>query len=207
MFKNLKISKKAMEWSVLFGLLCALIWSVADFNVSCEQLRHNCLRLHIVANSDSAADQELKLKIRDEILAESNILFEKDTNLQKAIKTCEKSLPELEKIANKVIKENGFNYTAQVKIGDAFFETREYEDFTLPAGTYKSLIINVGKAKGKNWWCVIFPQVCIPAAGEVKLSQSVGKSGVRVAENPQNYEIRFKTVEIYESIKHFLKGE
>lgn len=206
MIKNLKITKRALEWSVLFGLLCAVFWSFADFNVSCEELRHNVLRLHIVANSDTAEDQELKLKIRDRILSESGNLFEKDTDLASALETCQNSLDKLEEIANEVIKENGFNYTAEVEIGTAFFENREYEDFTLPAGNYESLIINVGKAEGKNWWCVIFPQVCIPAAGEARLSDSVGNGGVEVAENPQNYELRFKTVEIYESIKHFFEN-
>lgn len=206
MFKNFKISKKALEWAVIFGFLCSVFLSFADFNVSCEQLRKNILRLHIVANSDSKADQELKLKIRDAILKESSDLFSVDNDLDSAIITAKENLPKFKKIADNVIKENGFLYESQTKIGTAYFETREYEDFTLPAGNYESLIINVGKAEGKNWWCVIFPQVCIPAAAEQDLSKSVGEEGVTVAENPQKYVFRFKTVELYEDIKHFLFG-
>lgn len=203
-FKGFKVSKKALEMSVLFGLLCAIFLSFANFNASCDELRQNVLRLHIIANSNSPEDQALKLKIRDRILAESGSLFEADHDLASALKTAKASLWRLQKIANEVIKENGFDYTATASIGTAFFETREYDDFTLPAGDYESLIINVGKAGGKNWWCVIFPQVCIPTAKDAKLSDSVGESGVKVAENPKKYVMRFKTVEIYENIKHLL---
>lgn len=205
MVKNLKISKKALEWSVFFGLLCAVFLSFADFNASCEELRHNVLRLHIVANSDSAADQELKLKIRDEILNLSGDLFDNGTDLDRAIDTVNENLATLEDTANRVIEENGFSYKAKVRLGDAYFDTRVYDTFTLPAGTYKSLIIDVGSAQGKNWWCVIFPQVCIPAATERDLSVSVGDRGTEIAENPQKYVMKFKTVEIYESIKHYFE--
>lgn len=202
--KNFTISKKALEMSVLFGLLCAVFISFADFDASCDELRNNVLRLHIIANSDSAEDQALKLKIRDRILSESGNLFEGDNNLDSAITTAKGTLEKFEAIANEVIKENGFGYGAKARIGTAYFETRVYDEFTLPAGNYESLIINVGESRGKNWWCVIFPQVCIPAAGDAKLSDSVGESGVKVAENPRKYVMRFKTVEIYEDIKHLL---
>ncbi len=205
MLKNFKISKRGVELAVLFGMLCAVFCSFANFNASCEELRENVLRLHIIANSDSKADQELKLKIRDEILKTSNNLFETDTNLENAISTCQNSLDDFKKIAQRVAEENGFQYDINVKIGTAYFETREYESFTLPAGNYESLIIQIGEAKGKNWWCVIFPQVCIPAATEAHLSDSVGQRGTEIAQNPQKYVMKFKTVEIYENIKHYFE--
>lgn len=203
MFKKLNISRNALELSLLFGFLCAVFLSFADFDASCETLRHNCLRLHIIANSDSDADQQLKLKIRDAILETSGELFSDNRDLESAKKETEKNLAKFEKIANDVISESGFNYTATANLGTAFFENREYENFTLPAGNYESLIINIGKAEGKNWWCIIFPQVCVPTNRDASLSDSVDESGVKVAENPQTYEIRFKTVEIYEKIKRF----
>lgn len=206
MVKNLKFSRKALEWAVIFGFLCSVFLMLADFNVSCEQLRQNILRLHIVANSDSKADQELKLKIRDALLEESGNLFETDNKLDDAIVTAKENLPLFNEIANRVAKENGFSYTCTAQIGKAYFENREYDDFTLPAGNYESLIIKIGKAEGKNWWCVIFPQVCVPAAADGELSKSVGEEGVNVAENPKQFVIGFKTVEIYEDIKHFLFG-
>ncbi len=202
---KLNISKKAMEWAIIFGFICSAFWSFADFDASCEELRHNVLRLHIVANSDSPDDQKLKLKIRDEILKQSEELFSADCDLKTATETARNNLSRFEKIANGVIKENGFSYTANANIGTAFFETRVYDDFTLPGGNYQSLIINIGEARGKNWWCVVFPGVCLPT-GDSELAESVNEKGVKIAEDADNYIIRFKTVEIYEKIKEWVSG-
>lgn len=204
MLSKIKISTKAFNLAVFFGLLCAVFLSFADFNASCEDLRTNVLRLHIIANSDSQEDQELKLKIRDRILDESGDLFEGITNIDEAISVANENIELYCSIANKVITENGFKYKAEAYIGDSYFETREYENFTLPAGIYKSLIVSVGEAKGKNWWCVIFPEVCLPAAA-ADLSDTVNKENAEIAEQPQKYIMRFKAVEIYENIKKLIK--
>ena len=205
MRKKFKISEKALSFSLFFGLLCAVFLSFADFDASCEDIRGNVLRLHIIANSDSKEDQNLKLKIRDKILEESPQLFNDAENLETAIQNTTLNLKKIEDTANSVIKENGFSYTAKARIGDSFFETREYDTFTLPAGTYKSLIIDIGKGEGKNWWCVIFPEICLPSAGEISLSKTVGKDGVCIAETPNRYILRFKVIEIYEEIKNLFK--
>lgn len=202
---KINISKKAFEWAVIFGFLCSVFCSFADFDASCEELRHGVLRLHIVANSDSSADQNLKLEIRDRILEMSDTLFETDSNLDSAIETAKQNLLIYEKTANEVIKQLGFSYPAKAKIGKAFFDTRVYDDFTLPSGYYDSLIIELGEAKGKNWWCVIFPSICLPTDNDASLSDSVGKKGTKIAENSNNYIIRFKAVEIYQKIKRKFK--
>lgn len=201
---KLKISKKALSFALMFGLICSVFWSFADFNASCEELRQNVLRLHIKANSDSKEDQELKYKIRDAVLEESQNLFENQTNLEEAIKKANSSISQYEEIANRVIRENGFSYKAEAKIGEAFFNTRIYDDFTLPSGIYESLIIDIGKSEGKNWWCVIFPSVCVPTENAETLRESVGEESVQIAENPTPYKIRFKTVELYEKLKNWL---
>lgn len=199
-----KISKKAFELALIFGFICSVFWSMASFDASCEELRDNVLRLHIIANSDSQADQELKLKIRDAVLAQSDALFEESANLNSALEKAEENLLVYEKIANRVIAEEGLNYKATAKIGKTFFETREYDDFTLPAGEYDALILEIGEARGKNWWCVIFPSVCVPTQ-KADLKDSVGQKSAKIAENPRPYKIRFKSVEIYEKIKRKLK--
>ncbi|MBR2039906.1 MAG: stage II sporulation protein R [Clostridia bacterium] len=200
-----KISKKAFEWALVFGFICSVFWSMASFDANCEELRDNVLRLHIVANSDSKADQELKLKIRDEILKKSETLFEKSTDLNSALQKAEENLENYEQIANRVIKEQGFNYSATAKIGKRFFETRVYDDFTLPAGEYDALIVELGEGVGKNWWCVIFPGVCVPTEKGASLKDSVGEKSAKIAENPKPYKMRFKSVEIYEKIKRKFK--
>lgn len=202
--KFLNITRKSAEWAVLFGLLCAVTLSFAHFNAACEDLRQNVLRLHIIANSDSEADQQLKLVVRDRILSEAGDIFKKDTELENAIYTAQSSLDVFEDIANRVISEYDFKYKAKALIGDSYFETREYEDFTLPAGTYKSLIVKLGKGEGKNWWCVVFPAVCVPAARGCDLSDSASRESAAIAEQPQRYIMRFKTVEWYEDLKKIL---
>jgi stage II sporulation protein R len=204
MLNKFKISSKAFNLAILFGLLCAVFLSFADFNASCDDLRANVLRLHIIANSDSSEDQELKLKIRDSILNESVDLFDGITDIDNAVLKAEQNADYYCEIANRVIKENGYDYKAKATVGYSYFETREYEDFTLPAGNYKSLIISLGKAKGKNWWCVIFPEVCIPAA-TADLSDTVTEESSHIAEQPQRYIMRFKIAEIYENIKNLIK--
>jgi len=205
MFESFKVSAKALRYSLLFGLMCAVFLSFSDFNAGCEDLRHNILRLHIIANSDSVEDQALKLKIRDRILNESGDIFALSESVDDAVTVAEEQLPALEKIANEVIAEEGFDYDAKASVGDGFFETRVYDEFTLPAGRYKSLIINVGESKGKNWWCVIFPEICLPAASDRELSDTVNEDGVRIAEDSDRYILRFKVIEIYEDIKNWLK--
>lgn len=196
--------KRRIEFSLLFGLICAMLLSMTHFNGLCNDLRQNVLRLHIIANSDSVADQELKLKIRDEILLKTGELFCNVTDLKQAEKEVAASLENFENIANQVIKENGFDYKASACLGDSYFETRHYDNFSLPAGNYRSLIINLGEGKGKNWWCVVFPAVCIPAATDSDLTQSVSEDSANIAKQSDRYIIRFKTVEIFEKIKKLI---
>lgn len=200
-------SRRAAELSAVVGLLCAIFASFAHFEAACDDLRQNVLRLHIIANSDSEADQTVKLLVRDKILEESSDIFAGETNLKKAEEQAAERLNDFCETAERVLSENGFSYGASAEIGDSYFETREYEDFTLPAGNYRSLIIRLGEAKGKNWWCVIFPAVCIPAASDASLSDSTSNTSAEIAEHPQKYVMRFKTVEIYEDLKKFLNGK
>lgn len=195
---------KRIKLSILFGLISAMLLSVSHFNVLCDDLRENVLRLHIIANSDSVADQNLKILIRDEILNETSDLFLNVTDLEDAKQKVGTSLNEFEEIAKRVIVENGFNYDAVAYVEEKYFDTRVYDEFTLPAGYYPSLVIELGKAEGKNWWCVVFPTVCIPAASKGDLSDSVKQESANIAKQGSRYIMRFKTVEIYEKIKNFI---
>lgn len=203
---NKKFSSKTVLRLALFcGLLCAIFVSFAQFNAACDDLRTNVLRLHIIANSDSEPDQELKLKIRDKLLEDSGELFEESEDINSAVLKAEGSIEKIEQTANEVIKANGFLYSAKAEVADSYFETREYDDFTLPAGTYKSLIITLGEGEGKNWWCVVFPEICLPAATDRELGDVTRRQSAYIAENPSRYKIAFKSVEIYEDIKKLFK--
>ncbi len=196
--------QRNVEIGVLIGLICAVVLSFSGFDNACDNIRQNVLRLHILANSDSEADQEIKLKIRDEILKTTDI-FEQCTDLSSAVLVAEQQKELIEQAARKVLKENGFDYNVSVEIGESYFSTREYDDFTLPAGTYKSVIVKLGEAKGKNFWCVLFPAVCVPSATKHNLSESVSEKASEIAENPDGYIMRFKAIEWYESVKNRLK--
>ena len=193
------------ELALFTGLLFAVFTSFARFDAACDDLRQNVLRLHIIANSNSEADQAVKLLVRDRILSETTDIFSGAAGLADAEKKAAERLGDIAEYAAETLEENGFGYGATAEIGNSYFETREYETFTLPAGNYRSLIIRLGKAEGKNWWCVVFPAVCIPAAAQgAELSDSTSKASAEIAEHPQKYIMRFKAVEIFEDFKkHF----
>ena len=201
------INLKRLGISFLIALTICVSASVSGFEAKCEDLRDTVLRLHILANSDSESDQALKLKVRDAVLESGVVSFEKCTNLSEAKKAAEDAIGKIEKIAEKTITEAGFNYSVEVKVDKSYFNTRVYDDFTLPAGVYDALIVKIGKAEGKNWWCVMFPSLCVSAAGGEELNDYVEKGTAKIALQPQKFQIRFKTVEIYEEIKKFLSNK
>lgn len=198
-----KINRKNIELGVLVGLICAIALSFARFDTRCNELRQGVLRLHIVANSDSETDQNLKLAVRDEILNNSTNVFKNCTTVDDAIIAADQNIESISQIANDVIKQNGFSYEAKVSVGERYFNTRQYDTFTLPAGTYKSLVVDLGEAKGKNWWCVVFPCVCVGSASDASLDDAVSADAANTAQNAKDYEIKFKTAEIYERFKKF----
>ncbi len=200
-----KISFKIFNVALCFGLISAIFLSLAVFDARCEDLRKNVLRLHIIANSDNADDQNLKLEIRDEILSQSTDLFDTATDITSAKIIAEQRLSEFKEIAEQVISDNGFDYTVSVKLDKSFFETRVYDDFTLPAGIYDSLLITIGEGKGKNWWCVIFPEICVSAASKGDLTDTVSNESANVAKSQKRYKAEFKIVEVYQKIKKLIK--
>ena len=115
------------------------------------------------------------------------------------------SLDKFDSVANEVIQENGFDYCAQSQVGTSFFETREYDTFTLPAGEYKSLIIRLGEAKGKNWWCVVFPQLCVGTQEQfVETANAAGLDPELAQTLEGEYELRFWVLEKLGELKnHF----
>ena len=200
-----KISFKIFNVALCFALISAIFLSLAVFDARCEDLRKIVLRLHIIANSDYADDQNLKLEIRDEILSQSTDLFYTATDITSAKIIAEQRLSEFKEIAEQVISDNGFDYTVSVKLDKSFFETRVYDDFTLPAGIYDSLLITIGEGKGKNWWCVIFPEICVSAASKGDLTDTVSNESANVAKSQKRYKAEFKIVEVYQKIKKLIK--
>jgi stage II sporulation protein R len=118
------------------------------------------IRFHVLANTDAPEDQELKLKVRDRIIAEMNPKFEKSKSLDQSRSIIEENLKDIEAIAEAEVQRNGYNYDVAVKLEEAVFPTKNYGSITLPAGTYEALRVVIGKGEGSNWWCVLFPPLC-----------------------------------------------
>ncbi len=195
------------EISVALGLVIAVVFSVVDFGAECNDIRRDVVRLHILANSDSAADQEVKLLVRDALLGSGKELFGGAVNVLNAQACLETQKQELIETANEVLKENGFDYRTQIFLVNEYFSTRTYENFTLPAGEYLALKVVLGKGGGHNWWCVMFPPLCLPAASEnADIDAVFGKDGAELVRSEAKYEVRFKIIEIFENIKYKLSG-
>lgn len=131
----------------------------------------NVVRLHIIANSDSKADQELKLKVRDAILENMQKKYPDGATRDETVQYLKKNLPEIGKVATDVLKENGSDESIVAKYGVFPFPTKQYDNVVLPAGMYEAVRIEIGNAKGQNWWCVMFPPLCIADDNSVRMSQ------------------------------------
>lgn len=197
-----KFDRKVAFRSLCCALVTVLAMSVAGFDAKCDEIRENVLRLHILANSDSETDQALKLKVRDRLLEVSNEVFIGCETETQAVKVAKENIKLFTDEAKKVIAENGFSYDVNVEVADTMFETRDYENFSLPAGTYEALRVIIGSGQGHNWWCVMFPAVCLPAAGENQGFSGVLKEDTaEIVEQPTHYKARFKVVELFEKTK------
>ena len=162
------------------------------------------LRLHIPANSDSAEDQAVKLKVRDTVIAYLSEPLSNCSTKDEAVQKVQDLSTNITLLANNVLKSNGFDYTARVSVVLEDYPTRDYEGISLPAGEYTSLKIELGEAKGQNWWCVLFPQVCVGTARPTEALAEVGftPNQIRVLTDHDDYEyvVKFKLLEIFEGI-------
>ena len=193
--------KKIFVFTPIF-LICVLIYSVFIPTVNkAERISDNVFRLHIIANSDSNDDQALKLLVRDKVLELSKTLYNGCETVSDAVMITENNLTEIKDTAQKVIAFNNYEYEAKAYVTEEYFDTRYYDNFKLPAGEYNSLKIIIGEGKGKNWWCVMFPSVCLTGCTE-DFSQSLTDEEIKLLETDK-YTVRFKAVEVYEKIKNF----
>ncbi len=186
----------------IIALFCAcfLLLNIVDMLIprSEAEIYENVIRLHILADDNSDEAQSVKLLVRDAILEECGDLFSHSGNVIVASQTVEENLSRVESVANRVLAQNGMNYLAQAEYGYEEYPTRIYENFTLPAGTYRSLRINLGKADGNNWWCVLFPPLCTKASQAEKDLSSAGISKKDSAVfTKSKYVFRFKLLELF----------
>lgn len=199
---------KSIKIFVPLFLVFAFLFSyITPFINTSEQISEEVFRLHILANSDSREDQELKLKVRDDILAAGEKLFKTSNSLEETIALCKKNLDLFQNTAENCLKENGSDYGVKAYVDKEYFNTREYEKFTLPSGIYNALKIEIGQGKGHNWWCVMFPAICLSGVTDDELNDYLSEDEQKLIYSDSKYEIRFKIVELYEKVKSKLLYE
>lgn len=176
-----------------------------------EKIYDTVVRLHVLANSDSEQDQALKLRVRDRILSVSAPLLEGCKTQKEAEEALRAGMPALEDAAREVIRENGYDYPVRILLDWEDYPTRTYEACAFPAGRYLSLRVCIGEAEGKNWWCVLFPPLCLSAAGKTSKKDREDEF-VEVGLTPDQYrvitesgtdtryKVRFRFLELFESI-------
>jgi len=193
------MKKKLLVFVPIF--LCALlvVVSITPTITMSESISQKVFRLHILANSDSDEDQQLKLRVRDKILQESEEMFSSCNSVDEAINISRESIDKLKNISRQVIAYYNYDYDVRAYVTKEYFETREYDNFTLPAGIYDCLKIEIGQGKGHNWWCVMYPSVCISGCTD-DFDSTLTEDEKQLIES-DNYVIKFKVVEIYEKIK------
>lgn len=202
-----KNNRAAFALALACGLVFSLLCGLARFDAACQTLRDGTLRVHILANSDSAADQARKLQVRDALLADGAELFSGVQTLSQALDVARENLPRLTRTARNALDAAGCDDPVRLSLERARFNTRRYGDVTLPAGIYDALRVEIGDAAGANWWCVLFPALCVGAAGESDLHDAVEDDGAYIASHAPKFRVRFKIVEYYERLRAFFAGE
>lgn len=207
MLAKREIRLKTWEMALLLGVAIALF---ATSWASCRQqeLETRVVRLHVLANSDSSQDQALKLDVRDAVLAQASMYLTHCHSTQQAKEVLSQHLQPLADTAAQTIAQNGYDYAVKVSLERTYFPTKVYADFSLPAGEYQGLRVEIGRAEGHNWWCVVFPPLCFSSVSEQ--SETALRSGLTeddlalLTGEDQGYVFRFQCLEWFGQLKQWL---
>lgn len=181
---------------LLYTFISAYSYSIAVSN----NLSDAVFRLHVIANSDSDEDQALKLKVRDSLINYMNSICSNCSTKEEAINLALEHQEDFKNIAKKTILENGYNYDVNININNFYFPTKNYGDISLPAGYYDALRVEIGKADGQNWWCVMFPSLCfidlnngiVDTEAKENLEENLEEESYNIISDNTNTEIKFK---------------
>lgn len=188
---------KKTEIAAILGFAAAI--AVSTFGKSADtlhSLENDVVRLHILANSDSYYDQLLKYAVRDAVLEKGSVYFENISSCEDAKAAAKGCLPVLEEIARETVAEKGYDYTVNAEFEKIPFDERVYENVTMPAGVYDAVRINIGKAEGQNWWCVMYPPLCVPAAsGEENTEDYFTEDEAEMLMEPQKFRYKLRCLE------------
>ena len=199
---------KKWELALLLGLCAAMLWGAWSMQRQ-DALAQKMIRLHVIANSDSDADQALKLEVRDKVLDFTTTVLQRSADMEDAQVRLRKELTRIETIAQREIAAQGYDYPVTAQLASAEFPLKEYDGFSLPAGEYMALRLVIGEGAGQNWWCVVYPPLCTAAATDMpETAIRAGLSGDDVSlitEEDAGYVLKFRSLELWEQLRQWLE--
>ena len=188
---------KQLSKVILAGFVLTLLFSFTGFAANCNDVENKVVRLHVLANSNSEIDQNIKLKVKDDVFKLASKLTANASSTEEAEKVLQANIKEIENTANKKLAELNSGYTAVAEVTNSFFNTRDYDTFSLPAGNYKSLRVTIGEGKGRNWWCAVYPGLCLSSSSDFGELTNEEKD---ILTNKEQYKVSFKVYEIYQEL-------
>lgn len=196
--KNSKIGITIILSLLLF--LYTIICAISYVSAVSTDISDSVFRLHVIANSNSDEDQALKYKVRDNLLNYMNNICKDCSSKEEAIRIVSEHQEEFKQVALETIKNEGYSYDVRIEIGNFEFPTKQYGDISLPAGFYDALKVEIGKAEGRNWWCVMFPSLCfvdissgiVPEESKEDLQNVLSDEEYAIISDNSNYGIKFK---------------
>ena len=198
--------RRLLGKALVCGFVLAALCSFFPFAAACGQLPRDVVRLHVVANSNGAEDQAVKLLVRDAVLEEAARWYQGAGSMEEASSQLCTHLQSIAGAARQVLGEQGVGYSATAQMTEMYFPTRDYGDFRLPAGRYRTLRVTLGEGAGKNWWCVVFPSLCLPAATQEEALLTLPEGERQVVKGGQDVQVKLKAVELWESLREWLRG-
>ena len=198
---------KKLELALLLGLCAAMLWGAWSMQRQ-DALAQKMIRLHVIANSDSDADQALKLEVRDKVLDFTTTVLQRSADMEDAQVRLRAELTRIETIAQREIAAQGYDYPVTAQLASAEFPLKEYDGFSLPAGEYMALRLVIGEGEGRNWWCVVYPPLCTAAAAD--MPQTAIQAGLTdddvslITGEDTGYVLRFRSVELWEQLRQWL---
>ena len=211
--RELRDERRLRRWelALMLGVALAILAGVW-LDAQQAALSDKLLRLHVVANSDTGPDQALKLEVRDAVLEQAEALIPAGATLEQAQVVLSAHLEELALAGAEVVAREGYDYPVTASLEeDCWFPTRDYTDFSLPAGSYTALRLVIGEGEGRNWWCVVFPPLCMGSVSQTveETGQSTGLTDQQVAlitGADEGYVVKFRAVELWEQFRGWIEG-
>ena len=196
------------EIALMVALALTMLWGAWSMQEQ-DVLEQKMIRLHVIANSDAQDDQALKLQVRDAVLAQATDILQQSRDMVDAERKLRLALPAIETAAREKVVAEGYDYAVAARLEQTEFPTKEYDGFSLPAGEYLALRVVIGEGAGQNWWCVVFPPLCTAAATDIEetaIATGLGEEDISlITEENQGYVLKFRSLELWESLRQWLK--